>query len=135
MFLLQHAAMVSIIGYIGTAFSLAVRIAACFWFLIMRKYVCYRNQFLQRDSIAQAVVLWYSWNRKGSMKDTVQPLTLEQALAGFLREMQGLNTSEHTITAYTTDLTQFVEWLHATNLLVQYPRDVRKLDISALVTT
>ena len=69
------------------------------------------------------------------MKDTVQPLTLEQALAGFLREMQGLNTSEHTITAYTTDLTQFVEWLHATNLLVQYPRDVRKLDISALVTT
>ena len=64
------------------------------------------------------------------MKDTTQPPNLEKVLAEFLRELQGINTSEHTITAYTSDLTQFMQWLHATNLLVKHPGDVRKLDIS-----
>ena len=64
------------------------------------------------------------------MKDATQSLTLEQVLAEFLRELQGINTNEHTITAYTSDLTQFMHWLHSTNLLVKCPGDVRKLDIS-----
>ena len=51
------------------------------------------------------------------MEDATQSPTLEQVLAEFLRELQGINTSEHTITAYTSDLTQFIQWLHATNLL------------------
>ena len=51
------------------------------------------------------------------MKDATQSPTLEQVLVSFLRELHGLNTSEHTITAYTSDLTQFLHWLHATNLL------------------
>ena len=64
------------------------------------------------------------------MEDATQSPTLEQVLAAFLRELQGINTSEHTITAYTSDLTQFMHWLQATNLLVKCPGDVRKLDIS-----
>ena len=58
------------------------------------------------------------------MKDTTQSPTLELVIAAFLRGLQGINTSEHTITAYTSDLTQFMHWLHATNLLVKYPGDV-----------
>ena len=69
------------------------------------------------------------------MNDAAKSVTLEQVLAGFLRELQGVNTSEYTVTAYTSDLTQFIKWLHTTNLLVQYPRDVRKIDISEYLSS
>ncbi len=47
--------------------------------------------------------------------------TLEEALARFLRTLQGANKSAATITAYRTDLAQFIAFLHETNCTVSPP--------------
>lgn len=57
-------------------------------------------------------------------------LTLEAALQAFLRALEGKNRSQATVLAYTTDLTQFVAYLHATNLVISHPSQVEKADIT-----
>jgi site-specific recombinase XerD len=59
-----------------------------------------------------------------------QAVTLEDALEGFLRSLNGRNRSQATITAYRADLEQFISWLRETNALALSPTDVNKLDVS-----
>lgn len=56
-------------------------------------------------------------------------LTLDPAVAGFLRACDGKNRSPETIRAYRTDLGQFVTWLQAENALLAAPEDVTAEDV------
>src|SRR5438132_1614003 len=54
---------------------------------------------------------------------------LEQALAAFLRALEGKNRSSATIRAYQTDVAQFLDWLHQNNAVIQTPDKVEKADV------
>jgi integrase/recombinase XerC len=56
-------------------------------------------------------------------------ITLEKGLATFLNALAGKNRSQATIRAYQTDISQFVAFLHATNVSIYTPADVQKIDI------
>src|ERR671915_1198047 len=58
-----------------------------------------------------------------------QPITLEKGVAIFLDGLSGKNRSQATIRAYHTDLRQFLTFLHETNVLIETPQDVQKIDI------
>jgi integrase/recombinase XerC len=57
------------------------------------------------------------------------PITLEKALALFLDSLSGKNRSQATIRAYQTDLSQFITFLHETDVLTASPHDVQKVDV------
>jgi site-specific recombinase XerD len=57
------------------------------------------------------------------------PITLEKALAIFMDSLSGKNRSRATIRAYQTDLSQFLTFLHETNVLIVAPQDVQKVDV------
>jgi len=57
------------------------------------------------------------------------PITLEKALALFIDSLSGKNRSQATIRAYQTDLSQFLTFLHETNVLIATPQDVQKVDV------
>lgn len=44
--------------------------------------------------------------------------------------LEGKNRSEATRRAYTTDISQFISWLHENNIVAKNPADVSKTDIS-----
>jgi site-specific recombinase XerD len=56
--------------------------------------------------------------------------TLESTLTLFLRTMEGRNRSRATIQAYRTDLNQLLNWLRETNVTIDAPADVARLDIT-----
>jgi site-specific recombinase XerD len=56
-------------------------------------------------------------------------ITLEKGLATFLNALSGKNRSGATIRAYQTDIQQFLSYLHETNVSIQTPADVEKVDI------
>ena len=56
-------------------------------------------------------------------------MTLEKGLATFLDGLHGKNRSGATIRAYASDISQFIAFLHATNVSVRTPADVEKVDI------
>src|SRR5947209_7613894 len=56
--------------------------------------------------------------------------TLDAALTAFLRSLSGRNVSPNTITAYGTDLKQFIAWLGAVNLAVTRPNQVGRGEIT-----
>src|SRR5215211_281513 len=56
-------------------------------------------------------------------------ITLEKGLAIFLNALSGKNRSGATIRAYQTDIQQFLSYLHETNVSIQTPADVEKVDI------
>src|SRR5438093_304571 len=56
-------------------------------------------------------------------------ITLEKGLATFLNALSGKNRSPATIRAYQTDIQQFLSYLHETNVSIQTPADVEKVDI------
>jgi integrase/recombinase XerC len=56
-------------------------------------------------------------------------ITLEKGLATFLDALSGKNRSAATIRAYQTDIQQFLSYLHETNVSIQIPADVEKVDI------
>jgi integrase/recombinase XerC len=56
-------------------------------------------------------------------------ITLEKGLATFLDGLLGKNRSSATIRAYSTDISQFIAFLHANNVSIQTPADVEKVDI------
>src|SRR5947208_10857345 len=56
-------------------------------------------------------------------------ITLEKGLALFLDSLAGKNRSAATVRAYQTDIQQFLSYLHATNVSMQSPSDVEKVDV------
>jgi site-specific recombinase XerD len=56
-------------------------------------------------------------------------ITLEKGLATFLNALSGKNRSSATIRAYQTDIQQFLSYLHETNVSIQTPADVEKVDV------
>jgi integrase/recombinase XerC len=56
-------------------------------------------------------------------------ITLEKGLATFLNALAGKNRSQATLRAYQTDLSQFIAFLHATNVAIQSPADIQKIDV------
>jgi site-specific recombinase XerD len=56
-------------------------------------------------------------------------ITLEKGLATFLNALSGKNRSAATIRAYASDISQFILFLHATNVSIQIPADVEKVDV------
>src|SRR5215213_3900342 len=61
---------------------------------------------------------------------TQQTLTLEQAVADFLKSLAGKNRSAATVRAYQTDIYQFITWLHENNMVVLSPTQVERADIT-----
>jgi integrase/recombinase XerC len=59
----------------------------------------------------------------------MQHLTLEKGLATFLNALSGKNRSRATIRAYQTDIAQFISFLHAHNVSIQKPAEVKRLDV------
>ena len=59
----------------------------------------------------------------------IHTITLEKGLATFLNALSGKNRSGATIRAYQTDISQFLSYLHETNVSIQTPADVEKVDI------
>src|SRR5262249_37066961 len=59
----------------------------------------------------------------------MRTMTLEKGLATFLNALSGKNRSVATIRAYSTDIAQFISFLHANNVSMQTPTDVEKVDV------
>ena len=56
--------------------------------------------------------------------------TFEETHKQFLRHLDGRNTSVNTMTAYATDVRQFIDWLRETDVSVSLPQDVTRSHIS-----
>jgi site-specific recombinase XerD len=56
-------------------------------------------------------------------------MTLEKGRARFLDGLSGKNRSAATLRAYQTDIAQFISFLHETNVSIQTPADVEKVDV------
>jgi integrase/recombinase XerC len=56
-------------------------------------------------------------------------ITLEKGLATFLNALSGKNRSAATIRAYSTDIAQFIAFLHANNVSIHTPAEVQKIDV------
>src|SRR5258708_5833110 len=60
--------------------------------------------------------------------------TLEDALGVFLRTLAGKNRSGATISAYKSDLEQFISFVHEVDVTVIRPPDVATLDVSEFIS-
>jgi site-specific recombinase XerD len=56
-------------------------------------------------------------------------ITLEKGLVTFLNTLSGKNRSGATIRAYQTDIAQFISFLHANNVSIHTPAEVKRLDV------
>ncbi len=63
------------------------------------------------------------------MTITTTAPTLELALEQFLRWLQARNRSELTQSAYRTDLSQFIDWIHANNATIAAVDHVARVDV------
>jgi len=66
------------------------------------------------------------------MTDTgadMRTITLEKGLVTFLNALTGKNRSAATIRAYSTDIAQFISFLHANNVSIHTPAEVEKIDV------
>jgi integrase/recombinase XerC len=59
-----------------------------------------------------------------------KPPTIDDSVTAFLRTLSGANKSPSTITAYRTDLLQFLRFLAETNCAVSAPADVTRSDVA-----
>src|ERR687888_305310 len=64
----------------------------------------------------------------------MQHITLEKGLATFLNALSGKNRSAATIRAYQTDIAQFIAFLHANNVSIHTPAEVKRLDVMEYLT-
>lgn len=62
------------------------------------------------------------------------PLTLEEAISGFITELEAKNRSKATIVAYRCDLTQFAAFLPTINLAARFVSQIERADISAYLS-
>jgi hypothetical protein len=56
--------------------------------------------------------------------------TIDESAADYLRTLAGANSSAATITAYRTDLAQFVAFLHETNCAIAFVAEVIRVDVA-----
>lgn len=56
--------------------------------------------------------------------------SFEQLLTEFVQELQGKDSSALTITAYTTDIRQFISFVKDNNVTIQAPVDTTKQDVT-----
>src|SRR5215212_6706475 len=56
-------------------------------------------------------------------------ITLEKGLATFLNALSGKNRSAATLRAYSTDIAQFISFLHDNNVSIYTPAEVEKIDV------
>jgi integrase/recombinase XerC len=56
-------------------------------------------------------------------------ITLEKGLATFLNALSGKNRSSATIRAYSSDIQQFIMFIHANNVSIHTPAEVEKIDV------
>jgi integrase/recombinase XerD len=56
-------------------------------------------------------------------------ITLEKGLATFINTLSGKNRSSATRRAYQTDIAQFISFLHANNMSIHTPAEVKKIDV------
>src|SRR2546425_12717739 len=56
----------------------------------------------------------------------IQQITFQQTIISFLRELEGGNKSQLTLTAYKTDLMQFFLWLAENDVTVTIPGQVTR---------
>jgi len=68
------------------------------------------------------------------MENNLQPITLEKALDLFLDSLKGKNRSDLTLTAYRTDVEQFISYLHENNIAINSPADIERVDINEYLT-
>jgi integrase/recombinase XerC len=61
---------------------------------------------------------------------TNEHTTLAHHLTLYIRSLAGENVSAHTVTAYHTDLRQFLTWIAENDLAVIWPDQVQKSHIS-----
>src|SRR5947209_4151519 len=62
------------------------------------------------------------------------PTQLYQSLTRYLNSLTGRNLSEHTVTAYHTDLTQFLRWLTENDISVRSPEKITRTHILDYLT-
>ncbi len=55
-----------------------------------------------------------------------QPSAFDRSLSTYLKHLQGRNVSSHTITAYRTDLAQFITWILANDGTVSGPAQITR---------
>src|SRR6266436_2512337 len=65
----------------------------------------------------------------------MQQITLGKGLATFLNALSGKNRSAATIRAYQTDISQFIAFLHDTNVSIHTPAEVEKIDVMEYLTS
>ena len=56
--------------------------------------------------------------------------TIDESVTAYLRTLSGANKSRSTITAYRTDLAQFVAFLKETTCTIDSPADVTRVDVA-----
>ena len=59
----------------------------------------------------------------------MRTMTLEKGLSTFLDALSGKNRSAATVRAYSTDISQFLSYLHTNNVSIQTPADIEKVDV------
>ena len=57
-------------------------------------------------------------------------MSLETALEAFLRALEGKNRGAATLRAYSTDVSQFIDWIHENNLVTTTPAQVRPTSLA-----
>jgi site-specific recombinase XerD len=65
----------------------------------------------------------------------MRTMTLEKGLAKFIDSLAGKNRSGATVRAYSTDISQFIAFLHENNVSIQTPAEVEKIDVVEYLST
>ncbi len=92
--------------------------------------VSYVNQIWLEIRFDSPACLWQdkSQNQQPT-NNTMQTITLDQALTDFLTALRARNASVLTCAAYATDVKQFIAWFGETSVLAQEISSVTKTDV------
>src|SRR5260370_30913976 len=85
----------------------------------MQREAHYRNRFSENFMLAKL-------DKTVHYRPMTQYTTFQQTVSFFLRELEGGNKSQLTLTAYKTDLSQFFNWLAENDATVTIPAQVTR---------